>query len=341
MALANYPSFADLSAEDLLLCHWEGCRAKRPFKNLTTLEKHIKQVHGVQAADMKHHWIHTEGLRALLPPSVMSEKEVANVGLAFDDDDRVLVESEWKCIKCDKTFKKAVSSIAKHFARPPHDDIDQGELKHWLVYKDAVTLQNTANEDYHLKHLRLTKAIKAREWGRLPAPAGDAALADAAGEAELDDLAEVADAPPPPPTPAPHEVRLPALAVPQARPKPMPNPAPAATQGRAGEPEDPVLGMLQKIHSSLQGRKEIEVNLPRVEPKQFLFEWAHPPAAQYRANCPIPSKESEAFDRFDFEEGCRGAGMQGCKGAGVQGCRGAGVPPLPPPHSPPPPPPTP
>ena len=55
MDLAKYPAFSDLSEEQRLVCQWEGCKAKRAFKNLTTLRQHLEKVHQVDSDDLKGH----------------------------------------------------------------------------------------------------------------------------------------------------------------------------------------------------------------------------------------------------------------------------------------------
>ena len=121
--------------------------------------------------------MHTEALKTMLPPMPISDKEASNVGLVFDGDQNA-VDDKWQCFLCDKPLAKHVRCIEKHFAMPPHFDVEQSELKKWLVYKDAITLQNSSNTEYHLKHLRLTKAIKAKE--ALGLNAGEPAAAEAA-----------------------------------------------------------------------------------------------------------------------------------------------------------------
>ena len=61
MALANYPGYDELLASGThLKCHISECRFKGEFKNLSGLEKHLKNVHKVSKEDLKYHWVHQE-----------------------------------------------------------------------------------------------------------------------------------------------------------------------------------------------------------------------------------------------------------------------------------------
>ena len=68
----------------------------------------------------------------------------------------------------EKEYKKARTSILKHFTRDPHSDLEQNAIKEWNVYKDAMLLENSRSEDYVIKRLRLTKASRGGGVGEGP-----------------------------------------------------------------------------------------------------------------------------------------------------------------------------
>ena len=57
--------------------------------------------------------------------------------------------------------------------------------------------------------------------------------------------------------------------------------------------------ILQDIQEKL-GPAKIEVSMPTVFPKEFIFEWTPPEEAKLRHLSPISSRKAKAFDRFDF-----------------------------------------
>ena len=157
MALDQYPGRDALAQNQRLVCQWAGCKARRPFKTLTMLKKHVMNVHGVSRDAIKAHWLHREALKSEIPPYPLSALEKANVRLAFDEDGEPM-EDHFTCVTCDKTLGKFVYTILFHYLTVHKEStLSPSVIKEWLVYKDATTIKNTTNMDYLLKHLRLTK----------------------------------------------------------------------------------------------------------------------------------------------------------------------------------------
>ena len=217
------------------------------------------------------------------PPGLTSALALAqSLGLAPPCRDKVrappATQPQVQCKTCGKTISK--TGVDGHFTKV--HGVERAVVLKWLAHKDGNLLHNRnkkmreAAGDYqrieaihgHFRsHLLLTRAMLSAEWG-----------GGAPGEAD-DHAAGV----------------LSPLQAAPAKPAHAQSPSAGAAPGAV----DALVGVAARIEAAL-APKDIEVPLPEVAPKGFVFQWFHP-QAKLRCACPIP-KEAQDFNRFEFDD---------------------------------------
>jgi hypothetical protein len=189
MSLASYPLKEALAADERLRC--QLCPSGGAFKLYKSLEKHLKEVHKISAAELSDHWLHVAFLREKRKADSITPEELASVGLVYTTDGLV-DEKTFNCKRCNKEFAK--SSCLGHMTKwhGLEHGLDSALVRTWCCHKDGELIKKHHSTDYNQKHFRLTAAVLAAP----PAPGGGDVGVDA-DMAVADEGEEVA-APPAP-----------------------------------------------------------------------------------------------------------------------------------------------
>jgi hypothetical protein len=197
MSLASYPLKEALAVDERLRC--QLCESGGAFKHYKYLERHLKEVHKISAAELSNHWLHVAFLRERRKADSITPEELTSVGLVYTGDGLV-DEKTFICKRCNKNFAK--SSCLGHMTK--WHGLGSALVKTWCCHKDGELLKKIHSPEYKQMHFRLTEAVLAAP----PAPEGGE-LGDDAGMAVADVGEEVGEpkvdththpgAPPPPP----------------------------------------------------------------------------------------------------------------------------------------------